>query len=202
MAYADDLAVALKEELGDRVKFYSGWRTRGKGDFAPGRPVAMVLHHTAGAATDSTDPRHPGNQTGANNGVVKYVANHPQYDVPCSNFCLDRDGTVYLMCAKWTYHAGVGSFRGSPWSILGVPDNSANSYCLGVEIVSKGLKDDLTAAQWESLAGLALAVSRASRWKCNTSTLRLPRHKDWAPTRKVDIKASNAKVQTQIRKYL
>ncbi len=200
MAYADKLAVALKRELGGKVKFWTGWRTRGKGDFGRGRPVGMILHHTAGAATSSMNPRHPGNRTGANNGVVRYVANHPDFGVPCSNFCLDRDGTVYVMCAEWTYHAGLGSFRGTRWAPLGVPDGSANSYMLGVEIVSKGLSDDLTEAQWKSLAALARACADASGWP-DTSTLRLPRHRDWAPKRKVDIKASNAKVQQKIRQY-
>lgn len=203
MAYADDLQKALKEELGPKVKFWSGWRNRGKGPFPKGRPVAMVLHHTAGAATTSKDRNHPGNQTGANNGVVRYVSNHPAYGVPCSNFCLDRDGTVYVMCANWTYHAGEGSFRGTQWEPLGVPDDSGNSWMLGVEIVSKGTshKDDFTVAQWKSLAALARAVSRASGWKGDTSTLRLPRHKDWAGRRKVDIKATNAQVQEHLRRY-
>jgi hypothetical protein len=199
MAYADDLERALKRELGPKVKFWKGWRGKGKGPFRR-RPVALILHHTAGAATESTLARAPGNQTGANNGVVKYVANHPAFDVPCSNFCLDRDGTVYVMCANWTYHAGVGSFRGTRWASLGVPDNSANSVCLGVEIVSKGLKDDLTEAQWASLAALARACASASRWKGDTSTLRLPRHRDWT-RRKVDVKASNVKVQQKIKQY-
>lgn len=201
-SFADDLEAALKDELGDRVKFWNGWRGKGKAPFAKGRPVAMVLHHTAGAATESTNPKHKGNQTGANNGVVRYVSNHPEFDVPCSNFCLDRDGTVYVMCSNWTYHAGKGSFRGKePWDDLGVPSDSGNTFMLGVEIVSKGRVDDFTAAQWESLADLAVAVSRAARWKRDTSTRRLPRHKDYAGNRKVDIRASNNKVQQKIRHY-
>jgi hypothetical protein len=201
MAYADKLQAALKRELGPKVKFWKGWRTRGKGDFGRGKPVAMILHHTAGAATSSTNPRNPGNRTGANNGVVRFVANHPDFGVPCSNFCLDRDGTVYVMCAEWTYHAGKGDFTGTRWASLGVSKNGGNTAMLGVEIVSKGQVDDLTEAQWKSLAALARAVSKASGWKGDTSTLRLPRHRDYAPTRKPDIKASNAKVQQKLRQY-
>jgi hypothetical protein len=159
-----------------------------------GRPVALILHHTAGAATSSTNPNHAGNQHGANDGQIKYVNRHPSYNMPCSAFTLDRDGCIYVNAALPCYHAGEGSFRGTEWSSLGVPDDSANSYCLGVECVDKGQEKTFTDAMKESLRWLAEACAEASGWK-DTSTLYLPRHKDWAPTRKVDIKYSNSDVQ-------
>lgn len=203
--YAIQVKEALRAELGSKVKFWKGyatrkplgygWRTRN------GKPVALILHHTGGAATQSQNPANPGNKTGANNGQVKFVSNHPSYGVPCSQFCLDRDGTLYAYTAFPTYHAGTGTFAGkNPWKSLGVPRNAANSYCMGVEIVSKGLTDDLTDAQWKTLAGLMRALSKVNGWK-STDVARRPRHKDWAGPRKVDLRATNNRVTAMLNRH-
>ena len=203
MAFSDDLKAALQQRLGDKVHFMDGWGRewyRSSWAGAGGRPVALILHHTAGAATSSQSASHAGNQHGANDGQIRYVNRHPSYNQPASQFTLDRDGCVYVNACLPCYHAGEGSFRGTEWSGLGVPDDSANSYCMGVEIVDKGVEQTFTKAQKESLALLALACADACRWE-NTKTLRLPRHKDWAPDRKVDIKYSNNTVQGWIDTY-
>jgi hypothetical protein len=60
---------------------------------------------------------------------------------------------------------------------------------LGVEIMSKGLREDFTAAQKDSLKYLLLACADASGWEYPRgakSLIRRPRHKDWT-TRKIDI---------------
>lgn len=205
MAYHDELKAALQHRLGSKVRFYNGWTTKHRGDWrgAGHKPVGLVLHHTGGAATDSTDPAHRGNQQGANNGQVRFVSHHPSYGVPCSQFCLDRDGTVYVLTAYPTLHSGAGSFRGkAPWNQLKVPDDQAHYFLAGVEIVSKGVKKDYTAAQQKSLALLIQALSDGVAdwhplWEKNR-----PRHKDWAGARKVDIKYSNAEVKAWIEQHL
>lgn len=196
MAYTDDLQTALNKRLGKRVHYLPGWRQDWIGPWSKGRPVALLLHHTAGAATDSQNPAAKGNQHGANAGQVRYVNRHPAYKMPCSQFTLDRDGCVYVNAALPCYHAGVGSFTGTMWAKLGVPKDRFNSYGAGVEIISKGLSKDYTPAMKESLALLALAMRTAARWT-STGTLYLPRHKDWTD-RKVDIKYENAAVQAWI----
>lgn len=65
---------------------------------------------------------------------------------------------------------------------------------LGVEIVSKGLSPDYTDAQIDTIVDLARACRDAAGWE-GTTTKRLPRHKDWAPRRKIDIVYSNEQVQ-------
>lgn len=186
--FATDLNTALRRRLPGRVKYLKGWRGKSRGiDWAgpTDRPVALVIHHTAGAATSSTDPRHKGNQSGANNGVVNFVQNH--YQVPAANFTLDRDGTVYVHSAWPVWHAGLGSFRGvHPYRDLGIPDNAGNDWMLGVEVVSKGLDRDFTEAQKVSLGALANACKDAAGW--GGFYRRLPNHRTWAPTRKVDSK--------------
>jgi hypothetical protein len=200
MSFADDLKAALNASP-LRVHYLSGWTSSWyRSSWASGKPVALILHHTAGAATSSQDPGHAGNQHGANQGQIDYVNRHPSYNMPASAFTLDRDGCVYVNAALPCYHAGEGSFRGTQWSSLGVLDDSANNDCLGVECVDKGQSTTFTPAMKEALAHLAVACAKACGWK-NTSTLRLPRHKDWAPDRKVDIKYSNESVQDWIGKY-
>ena len=203
MAFADDLKAALDARLPGQVHYMDGWKKEwyrsswaGKG----GRPLALILHHTAGAATSSTNPDNPGNQHGANDGQVKYVNRHPSYGMPCSAFTLDRDGCVYVNAALPCYHAGEGSFRGTQWGQHGIPDDSANSYVMGVECIDKGQDTTFTTAMKKSLAALALALADACNW-ANTETLYLPRHKDWAPDRKVDIKYSNDAVQGWMDDY-
>lgn len=184
MKYAKELQAALIARLGNKVEFMPDWDKQQRGPWKPkGLPVALLVHHTAGASTESTDPKHPGNQKGANRGVINFVQNH--YEVPAANFTLDRDGTVYVHSAYPVWHAGKGSFKGvKPFDSLGIPDDMGNDYMLGVEVVSKGRKRDFTAAQKQSLGKLANACKDASGWQGFWK--RLPNHRTWAPARKVD----------------
>jgi hypothetical protein len=184
MSWAKTLEVALRQRLGDKVVFIDDWdKVRRKPWPRKGVPVALMVHHTAGAATSSRDPNHPGNRKGANAGIVNFVQNH--YKVPAANFTLDRDGTVYVHSAWPVWHAGRGSFKGvKPYDRLGINDNLGNDYMLGVEVVSKGLKRDFTKAQKVSLGKLANACKDAAGWK--GFYRRLPNHKTWAPNRKID----------------
>lgn len=187
---------ALVAELGDKVVFQKRWSVRRRGSWrGPSNlPVALMLHHTAAAATESTDPRAKGNQKGANDGVIRFIQTH--YQVPAANFTLDRDGTVYVHSIYPVWHAGKGSFKGKkPWVTFSIPDNMANDFCLGVEIMSKGRKKDFTRAQKESLAALQEACGIACYWPLpkRTETVRHPRHRDWT-TRKIDILYDHAEI--------
>jgi hypothetical protein len=193
MTYATDMRAALLDRLGrDKVVFLAKWdkQTRGIDWQGKGRvPVALMAHHTAGAATDSTNPKHPGNQKGANSGQVVYVNTH--WSSPASNFVLDRDGTVYVTTLLPCWHSGVGSFNGVfPYDDLRIPDNRFHDYGLGVEIVSKGLKRDFTLAQKRAWGRLANAAKDASYWPGLKA--RTPNHRTWAGRRKSDTLYSEA----------
>jgi hypothetical protein len=199
MAWAKVLEVALRQRLGDKVVFLDDWNVvRRKPWPRKGVPLALMVHHTAGAATDSTNPNHPGNKKGANAGVISYVQNH--FEVPAANFTLDRDGTVYVHSAWPVWHAGRGSFKGvKPYDRLGINDNVANDFTLGVECVSKGLKRDFTKAQKQSLGKLANACKDAAGWKGFYA--RLPNHRTWAPNRKIDSRYSLLALRRWARLY-
>jgi hypothetical protein len=201
MTYAQDLHAELVYQFGTKARFMSGWDNNWMGPWqgqAGRKPVALVLHHTAGAATSSTNPANAGNKHGANDGQINYVAHH--FSAPASNFVLDRDGCLYTAAAYPCWHSGLGEFTVPPWKQLGVPKNRGNEYMLGVEIVSKGLTKDFTAAQKEGLVRLIFACADASDW-ATTQTYRLPRHRDWAVGRKGDILYTNAEVQGWIKQY-
>lgn len=189
MAFHSALKKSLDKNLPSKVVYLKGWKRKQRVDWAgrPSLPVALMLHHTAAAATESTSPTAKGNLKGANNGVINYIQNH--FKVPAANFTLDRDGTVYVHSAYPVWHAGIGSFKKKfPWEVLGIPDNAGNDYLLGVEIMSKGKKKDFTAAQKKSLALLQDACGTAAKWPVEkrSATVRHPRHKDWTK-RKIDI---------------
>lgn len=187
---------ALIAELGEKVVFQKKWSVQRRGPWRGYKkmPDALMLHHTAAAATESTDPRNKGNQRGANDNVIRYIQTH--YEVPAANFTLDRDGTVYVHSVYPVWHAGKGSFkRKKPWDIFSCPDDTGNDFFLGVEIMSKGLKKDFTKAQKESLKALQEACGVACQWPAEKrrSTVRHPRHKDWTE-RKIDILYSQDEV--------
>ena len=200
MTYAQDLKAALLDNLGrDWLSFFPKWDVPRKGPWACGVPKAIVLHHSAAAATASVNPKAPGNQKGANANVINYIQNHP-LGVPAANFSLDRDGTVYVHTGWQTFHAGEGSFRGkAPWNGLGVPDDQANHYLLGVEIIDKGLGKTITEAQKDSLVHLMRACRDASGW-ANIGLIRRPQHRNWT-TRKIDLRYTNDEVAEWIMTY-
>ncbi len=194
MAYKDDLKRSLINWLGvSNVVFMKGWTRQRRVPWqgAGAVPVALLVHHTAGAATESTNPAHPGNRKGANDGQINYIQNH--FEVPAANFTLDRDGTLYVHSAYPVWHAGVGEFKLWPHSSLGIPANKGNDYMVGVEVVSKGRVKDFTDAQKKALGALAQACKDASEW--SGVVKRLPNHRTWAPNRKPDTKYSLAALQ-------
>ena len=204
MTYAQALKSALLDQLGPTwLTFFPKWDVQRKGPWqgkAGAKPVALLLHHTASAATSSTNPAAAGNQWGANASVINYIQNHP-YGVPAANFTLDRDGRVYVHASMPINHAGLGSFKGkAPWSVLGVPADRGNDWMLGVEIMDKGLSaTSITEAQKDSLVFLLRACRHASGW-ATIGELHRPQHRDWTQ-RKIDLRVSNAEVGRWITRY-
>lgn len=193
MKFEDNLKRELEKFAPGRVKYVKGWRTRNTGAWrvtTNGKtrkinvPRLIMHHHTAGASTESVNPKHKGNQPGANNGVVQYcVAKHNS--VPYCNAVVDRDGTIYILSAGPVWHAGRGSFNGTRWDRLGIDPDTANTATFGVEVVSKGRRKDFTKQQIIALRRLDCAVRAAAGWK--GFKFRIANHKDWT-TRKIDTR--------------
>ena len=194
----------LEDGLGDKVVFNKRWNQTFKPSaWAKGKPFGLVTHHTAGAATDSDVSGAKGNRKGDNAGQIKFVESHPDFNSPASQFTLDRDGTVYVNCLGPTYHAGKSDpnkWIGSKWqkdSKCGT--DQGNSFYMGVEIVSKGLKKDFTQEMKESLGKLISVLAGIFDW--DDLELAHLNHKTYAGPRKVDTKYTDEQIQGWVEKY-
>lgn len=137
MAYA--LASRLERAVknaGVKYKKVSGWSSRGHGSM--GSIKTIVAHHTAGPLR--------GNSPSLN--VVAY--GRPGLSGPLSQLFLARDGTVYLVAAGLSYHAG--RVRSNSYS---------NSHSIGIEAENTGLSNDpWPAHQIDAYAKLCKALCK------------------------------------------
>ena len=154
MAYA--LASRLERAVknaGVKYKKVSGWASRGHGTM--GSIQSVICHHTAGPKS--------GNSPSLN--VVAY--GRPGLSGPLAQLFLARDGTVYLVAAGVSYHAGrVSSSR------------YANSHAIGSEAEATGL-DSWPAHQINEYAKLCKALIK----EFGLSTSRVRGHKEVAVPR-------------------
>ena len=154
MAYA--LATRLERAVknaGVKYKKVSGWASRGHGTM--GSIQSVICHHTAGPKS--------GNSPSLN--VVAY--GRPGLSGPLAQLFLARDGTVYLVAAGISYHAGrVSSNR------------YANSHAIGIEAEATGL-DSWPAHQINEYAKLCKALIK----EFGLSTSRVRGHKEVAVPR-------------------
>ena len=194
----------LEDGLGNKIVFNKRWNQTFKpSQWAKGKPFGLITHHTAGAATSSTDPKAKGNQKGDNAGQIKFVENHPDFGSPASQFTLDRDGTVYVNCLGPTYHAGKSdpsNWKGSKWqkdSKCGT--DAGNSYYMGVETVDKGQSKTFTEAQKESMGRLINVLADIFDW--DDLELAHLNHKTYAGPRKVDTKYTDEEIHGWVQKY-
>ena len=154
MAYA--LASRLERALknaGVKYKKVSGWASRGHGTMGSIRSV--IAHHTAGPKS--------GNSPSLN--VVAY--GRPGLSGPLAQLFLARDGTVYLVAAGISYHAGRVS-----------SSTYSNSHAIGIEAENTGLSND---SPWPS--GQIDAYAKLCKALCKEfglSTSRVRGHKEVA----------------------
>ena len=154
MAYA--LATRLERAVknaGVKYKKVSGWASRGHGTM--GSIQSVICHHTAGPKS--------GNSPSLN--VVAY--GRPGLSGPLAQLFLARDGTVYLVAAGISYHAGSVS-----------SNRYANSHAIGIEAEATGL-DSWPAHQIEEYAKLCKALCK----EFGLSTSRVQGHKEVAVPR-------------------
>lgn len=155
--YATDLATALRAFHLDVVET-TGWKRRGHGALLA--VAGIVAHHTAG-------PR-AGNMP----SLRVVTSGRPGLSGPLCNIGLARDGSCYVVAAGMAYHAGVGSWRGSP---------RGNSRFFGIEAESTG-RGDWTASQVTAYPRLCAAIVRHYGLDVDN----VIGHLEWAPRRKID----------------
>src|SRR5699024_1588676 len=134
-------------------KKVSGWSSRGHGTM--GSIQSVIVHHTAGPKS--------GNSPSLN--VVAY--GRPGLSGPLAQLFLARDGTVYLVAAGISYHAGRVS-----------SNTYSNSHAIGIEAEATGL-DSWPAHQINEYAKLCKALIK----ELGLSTSRERGHKEVAVPR-------------------
>lgn len=142
---------------GLKVHEVSGWQTR-SANTTTFTPIAVLAHHTAGAAT-------------GNAPTLQYII-----DNKLSQFVLGRDGTVFLVSGNRANHGGLGG------PIAGIPKDSANRYSWGIEAENTGRGEPWNPTQLNAYYRLTAALLKLMG-KTETSVIG---HKEWAPSRKID----------------
>lgn len=132
--YLTDLA-NIARSAGLKVVERSGWKARGRGPMSGARSI--MCHHTAGAKT--------GNAPSLNlvqNGRTGLPG-------PLAQIVLGRDGTVYIVAAGRSNHAGVVSAA-----------KYQNAYSIGIEAENTGLSNDpWPRKQYDAYVRLAAALA-------------------------------------------
>ena len=116
-------------------------------------PRAVVMHDTGTGV-----PAAKLKNTHSLNWILSGVKNSSGQTVRACHFYVARDGSVYFVYARRTWHAGAGD------AMFGVPANMLNGYSYGIEIESQGDRvKDLTDAQFTSATKVAAAALEASQ---------------------------------------
>jgi len=152
---------------GLKVVEYDGWKTRSRssGGYDTGRPWGVMWHHTA----SNTSPENDAN----------YMCSGSP-DRPIANLMIARDGTVWVLAAGATNTNGKGS--GVVWSKGRVPDDSMNTYAVGMEICNSGVGEAYSEAQIDGAFGASIAVIQ----NLGLTPTDLSEHNTYAPDRKID----------------
>ena len=144
------------------VKEVADWKTRGSDTF---HPKAFVRHHTAGSAEGDTPSLH--------------ICVYGRSDLagPLCNLYLGRDRFVYVVAAGRANHAGEPD--GGMWKGC-----YGNTDAYGLEIEHPGTS--ALPADMHDLAARACAATIRGRF----GTSMVCDHKEWAPSRKIDLATS------------
>lgn len=112
------LGIKLKR-AGLKVRKIKGWETRGRNHLFT--PSSTFFHHTALNRNSGNNP--------CLGLVLRGTSTVPG---PLANVLIGRDGTVFLVAAGYSNHAGLGGPN------RGVPKDSGNRYAVGFEVENDG----------------------------------------------------------------
>lgn len=116
-------------------------------------PRAVMMHDTGTGV-----PAERLRNTHSLNWILSGVKNSSGQTVRACHFYVARDGSVYFIYARRTWHAGAGD------PMFGIPANKMNGYSYGIEIESQGDSvQDLTPEQITAASKVAAAALEASQ---------------------------------------
>jgi len=119
-----------------------------------GTTPRVVMMHDTGTGVPAARLRN----THSLNWILSGVKNSSGQTIRACHFYVARDGSVYFIYARRTWHAGAGD------AMFGVPANRMNGYSYGIEIESQGDSvQDLTPEQITAASKVAAAALEASQ---------------------------------------
>ena len=170
--YLTDLA-AIARRTGYPVVEQPGWRTRGHGSFLGVRSV--IAHHDTG--------KHRPDQF---NTVIQ--TGHSTLAGPLSQFALRRDGTIHVVAAGVSWHAGNNIND----SLYG------NYYSIGIEAGNDGVGEPWPTRQYNAYVALCGELAKAF----DLPVSRIMGHKEIAPSRKIDPTFNMGQFRSRVTQYL
>ena len=155
-----DLADVIRD-AGLPVVEYDGWqsRARSSGGFDSGRPAVVMVHHTASDTSPANDAAY----------MVETSENRP-----VANLMLTRAGEVWVLAAGATNTNG----KGGPIGVC--PQDSMNTYAIGVEACNDGVGEPWPVVQQD--AYLMLVEQLCEHY----AIAQVTSHQEYAPDRKID----------------
>lgn len=164
--YLTDLAQVCRTAV-TVVHEENGWQTRARssGGYNAGLPNHVMCHHTA------SNPSSDGQSD------VNYMC-YGSDNRPVANLYLSRKGEVWVMAGGATNTNGKGH---DYWS-GGVPNDSMNSYAIGIEAANNGVGEPWPEVQ--QLAYVDLVICLCDHYGIPNNQVRA--HFEWAPDRKID----------------
>jgi hypothetical protein len=164
--YLTDLATVCRN-AGLVVQEEPNWQTRsrGSGGYDSGRPTHVMIHHTA------SNPSSDGQSD------VNYCC-YNSADRPWPTCTLSRSGKVWIMAAGATNTNGKGQ---DTWG-GGVPNDSMNTYAVGIEAANTGTGEPWAQVQQDAYVARTKALCLAYGIPNNN----IRQHSEWAPDRKID----------------
>lgn len=161
---------------GLKVVEFEGWqnRSRSTGGYEPGRPKCIMWHHTASSSSASAQ---------ADCNYMCYVSDAK----PTTNIYIARKtGEVWVLAAGASNTNGTG--RSRSFSTGTVPEDSMNTYAVGIEIGNNGVGEPYD----EAVINAAFTVSNVLCSKLGLQPTDVDTHQDYAPDRKVDPATTSA----------
>lgn len=152
---------------GLKVAEQPGWKTRGHGPM--GEVKGIICHHTASNRNGGNAP-----SLGTVTNGRKAAPGAPALTGPLSAYVLGRDGTVYVIGAGISHHAGSGEYRGV---------TSGNTSMIGIEAENNGIGEPWPAVQIDAYVRLCAAILDHEK----LPTIMCCAHREWT-TRKIDPK--------------
>ena len=142
-----------------------GWERRGRQNNSGYSlvPTTVMNHHTASDTSAEND--------------VNYMTFNADV-APLANLYIARNGDVHVMAGGPTNTNGEGE---DTWG-GGVPEDSMNSYAVGIEMGNTGVGEEWTQIQMNA----ALVVNAALCHVLNLPSSQCRGHEEYAPTRKID----------------